>query len=468
MRRRRRSPKVPILPLILLDVAVLSLSFTEAFFLRFKAGLPVPKGIPNFSEYLQVLPYVTLVCIGVFWFYKLYDLRKGEPYTAHFSELVKAMSLSAVILVSLTFFRRPGETEIPYSRYMVALSYVISMGNLALGRYFLLKFLLQWEKRKGLLPKMLVLGTGEKAQHLSSRFRSAHIFGYELMGFVRMEGDGSMGSGDRVLGGMEGLPEILEQERPDEVILTHGDLSRQELLDIILECDRHMAELRIVPDLLDMVTSSVDIEAFMGLTTMRVKELPLDRGVNRLMKRSMDFLLSGMGMVVLSPLLLAVSYCVRRDSPGPVLYKQRRVGQDGRRFNIYKFRSMRSDAEEQSGPVLASEDDPRRTRIGAFLRKSNLDELPQLWNVFRGDMSLVGPRPERPHFVDQFKYDVPRYMSRHRVKSGMTGWAQIHGLRGQTPIAERVRYDLYYVENWSLLLDLRILLKTFAATQNAY
>jgi len=468
MRRKRRSPKVPVLPLVILDVAVLALSFSEAFFLRFKAGLPVPKGVPAFSEYLRLIPYVTAVCIAIFWMYKLYDIRKGEPYTAHFSELFKALSLSAVILVALTFFRRPYETRLLYSRYMVGISYLISMANLALGRYLLLKFLLQWEKRKGRLPRMLVLGTGEKAQHLSSRFSSAHVFGYELAGFVRMEGDAGTGLDGRVLGEMDRLSEILEGEKPDEVILTHGDLSREELLEIILECDRHMVELRIVPDLLDMVTSSVDIEAFMGLTTMRVKELPLDRGINRAMKRSMDLAFSAGGLVVLSPFLLAVSYCVKRDSSGPVLYKQRRVGQDGRRFNIYKFRSMKTDAEEKCGPVLASEDDPRRTRFGAFLRRTNLDELPQLWNVLRGDMSLVGPRPERPHFVDQFKYDVPRYMSRHRVKSGMTGWAQIHGLRGQTPIAERVRYDLYYVENWSLLLDLRILLKTFGATQNAY
>jgi len=457
-----------MLPLILMDTVILALSSMEAYFLRFRAGLPVRKGIPEFSEYAAIIPYVCVVCILVFWLYHLYDIRKGEPYTEHFSDLFKALSLSVVILMALTFFQSPYEERLLYSRYVVGITYAVSLANLALGRFLLLKFLLRWEKRRDLLPTMLVLGTGAKAEQLSQRFSSARLFGYELMGFVHMDGEDGQGVAGPLLGGVERLGEILDKYRPDEVLLTHGDLSRGDLLDIILECDRHMVELRIVPDLLDMVTSSVSIEAFMGLTTMRMKELPLDRAFNRFVKRILDLGMSGTGLVVLAPLFLAIVWCVKRDSSGPVLYKQRRVGQDGRRFNIYKFRSMRIDAEEESGPVLAEEHDPRRTKIGTFLRKSNLDELPQLWNVLRGNMSLVGPRPERPYFVDQFKYDVPRYMSRHRVKSGMTGWAQIHGLRGNTPIAERVRYDLYYVENWSLWLDIRILLKTFLATKNAY
>jgi len=218
------------------------------------------------------------------------------------------------------------------------------------------------------------------------------------------------------------------------------------------------ASVRLVPDLARAFTLNTSVEELDGMPIVRVAETP-DQGWNGLLKRSFDLVLSALGLLLISPLLLLIAILVRLDSPGPVLYRQERVGSNGRRFQMLKFRSMKADAEA-TGAGWTTPGDPRRTRLGTWLRKLSLDELPQLWNVLRGDMSLVGPRPERPMYVDQFRGTIPRYMLRHHVKAGITGWAQVNGLRGDTPLDQRVEYDLYYIRHWSLLFDIRILWMT--------
>jgi exopolysaccharide biosynthesis polyprenyl glycosylphosphotransferase len=229
-----------------------------------------------------------------------------------------------------------------------------------------------------------------------------------------------------------------------------------------------MVEFRLVADLLGMVTSSVDMRSIDGVPLLGLKESPLNESHSRFLKRLLDIMFSFAGIIALSPFLLLIACAVKLTSPGPVFYLQKRVGEDGRRFAIIKFRTMVDKAEKGVGRVWAKKDDPRRTSVGGFLRKFNLDELPQIFNVLKGEMSLVGPRPERPHFVGKFKEDIPRYMARHKIRSGMTGWAQVNGLRGNTSIEERTKYDLYYVENWSLAFDLKILFMSLFALKNAY
>ena len=261
--------------------------------------------------------------------------------------------------------------------------------------------------------------------------------------------------------GIRPLPEALAIAREldlDLVVMT----SAERIDEVYAQCQPLDVDVQLVPEILSMWTRRVRFEEVDGLPLLRLRDLPLV-GWNGVMKRTLDLLVSGLLLILLSPLFLGIAITVRMDSPGPVFHRQDRVGRDRRHFTMLKFRSMRVDAESQTGPVWASENDPRRTRVGAFLRKWSLDELPQLWNVFRGEMSLVGPRPERPVFVEQFEQRVHDYYDRHRVKSGVTGWAQVHGLRGNVPIEERTRYDLYYVENWSLWLDLRILWLTLSA-----
>ena len=229
-----------------------------------------------------------------------------------------------------------------------------------------------------------------------------------------------------------------------------------------------MITFNMVPDMFRIMTGSMDMQTVDDIPLLGVSRWPLDYFWNRTLKRLEDVVGSLLGLTLIAPLLGIAAILVKRSSPGPVFYRQKRCGENGREFTIYKLRTMHADAEKTTGPVWAVENDPRRTRLGTVLRSTNIDELPQLWNVFRGDMSLVGPRPERPHFVEKFRDDINHYMWRHVSKPGMTGWAQVNGLRGNTSIGERIKYDLYYLENWSLSFDFKILLRTFFANRNAY
>ena len=249
---------------------------------------------------------------------------------------------------------------------------------------------------------------------------------------------------------------VIREHNVDQVIIGLPEASHDQLLDIISQCDSQHVTIRVFPDLFQIMASPVTIDDLNGVPLLTIRDVAL-RGWRLALKRGMDLLISGIGLVFISPLMLLIAFLVKLDSPGPVFYAQERVGLDAKPFPVIKFRSMRVDAEEKTGPVWATKDDPRRTRLGTFLRKYSLDELPNLFNVLLGHMSLVGPRPERPMFVDQFKQTVPHYMDRHKEKAGMTGWAQVNGMRGDTSILERTKYDLWYIENWSLLLDIKIL-----------
>jgi exopolysaccharide biosynthesis polyprenyl glycosylphosphotransferase len=218
-------------------------------------------------------------------------------------------------------------------------------------------------------------------------------------------------------------------------------------------------EFLLVPDVVEMMTNHVLLQEIDGLPLLRIKKVPL-AGWNGLLKRTIDFSFALVGLIVFAPIFLLIALLIRLDSKGKIFYKQKRVGLDGHEFDMIKFRSMREGAEKKSGPVWAQPQDDRVTRVGRFLRRFSIDELPQLWNVVKGEMSLIGPRPERPFFIEKFRGQIPRYLDRHRVKSGMTGWAQVNGLRGQAPIEERTEYDIYYIENWSLAFDVKIILKT--------
>ena len=235
-----------------------------------------------------------------------------------------------------------------------------------------------------------------------------------------------------------------------------------------MECERRLADFHMVPDMFSLLTSRVDVQTLDGIPLLGVSRWPLDFFWNRAVKRLADLAGSLVGLLLFAPVMALAALAIRLTSPGPVFYMQERCGEKGQVFRIWKLRTMKVDAESESGPVWTVENDPRRTRVGGFLRRWNIDELPQFWNVLAGDMSLVGPRPERPHFVEQFKEDIQRYMQRHAHKPGMTGWAQVNGLRGNTSIHDRIKYDLFYLENWSLALDFKIILRTLVSTRNAY
>jgi exopolysaccharide biosynthesis polyprenyl glycosylphosphotransferase len=265
-----------------------------------------------------------------------------------------------------------------------------------------------------------------------------------------------------LLGALQQTSDYIKEHRVDVVLITLTETEHPMLPEFIRDCQGLNVEIMMVPDVLELMTSQVQIKHLNGIPFLAIKTPALTTW-NAIVKRTFDILFASLILFFISPLFLFVMILIKLDSRGAVFYLQERVGLDGVLFKVMKFRSMRIDAEQQTGPVWAKKDDPRTTRIGKFLRRFSIDELPQLLNVMNGDMSLVGPRHERPHFVEQFKNEIPKYLERHRVKTGMTGWAQVNGMRGNAPIAERTKYDVYYVENWSLVFDLKIILKTIRA-----
>jgi exopolysaccharide biosynthesis polyprenyl glycosylphosphotransferase len=274
-----------------------------------------------------------------------------------------------------------------------------------------------------------------------------------------------------ILGDLDSVPDVVRQHAIGEVIIAWPGITHRQLVDIVTSCTREGVNIKIFPDIFELMAREVEPSELTGLPLMRVRDVAL-RGWMRFLKRAMDVVVSWTALVLLSPIMLLMALAVKLTSrDGPILHVQERVGLDAKPFQMLKFRSMRRDAEVGTGPVWAVPNDPRRTRLGSFIRRFSLDELPQLINVLLGEMSLVGPRPERPEFVAQFADLVPRYQERHHEKAGLTGWAQVNGLRGQTSIVERTEYDLFYVETWSLAFDVKILLKTIAAVirdRNAY
>jgi Undecaprenyl-phosphate glucose phosphotransferase len=274
-----------------------------------------------------------------------------------------------------------------------------------------------------------------------------------------------------MLGGMDDIHAIIERERVDEVIIAIPEASSEDLLHVISMCDRSTIGIKVVPDMFQIMAGQMSIGELSGLPLLNMRDVAL-RGWKLTLKRAIDIVGSTIGLILGAPFFFLMALLVKLDSAGPALFSQERMGLDGKRFHVIKFRTMRSDAEK-SGPQWTQKDDPRRTRLGGFLRRTNVDELPQLINVLLGDMSLVGPRPEQPYYVERFRASIPRYMERHREKAGLTGWAQVNGLRGDTSIEERTKYDIWYIENWSVWLDVKIILLTVwqtigSANRNAY
>ena len=453
---------------VVFDIFVLTASFTFAYWLRFYSNLlPVPKGIPSFGEYYHFVPVMCLVVIFFIRGAKLYSHKRSHSEFDEFVDIIKAVTAAMLVLMAMTFLYR----EFSYSRGLLVIAWATNILFLGLWRGVFTSALNIARRVRGQKRRFLVIGTGHSAKEIAGKIISAKRQAYKLIGLVDTDHGHSVHSEDiKVIGKIDELGEIITKQKIDEVIVAETKLPQAKMVDIILECEKRMVAFKIMPDLLGIMTNQVDTETLYGITLLGLKDSPLNSATNRFLKRCKDIAGSLCGLGILAIPFLIIAALIKKNSKGPVFYKQERVGEDGSNFFIYKFRTMRLDAEKETGPVWAKEDDPRRTRIGEFLRRYNIDELPQLINVLKGNMSLVGPRPERPHFVKQFREDIPRYMARHKIKSGITGWAQVNGLRGDTSIEERTKYDIYYIENWSLLFDLKIILMSLskAAFKNAY
>ena len=306
--------------------------------------------------------------------------------------------------------------------------------------------------------RMLLVGTGETARMILQRIAWSPQLGYEVIGVIDGDAEEEHIEEIPILGNPEDLPDLIDEHSIDEVIVAIPEKGHREVVRVISYCERGRVSIKVFPDFFQFIASEADIDDLGGLPLLSVRDFAM-RGYMLFFKRLMDIIGSVVGLIVLSPLMMMTAIAVKLESPGPVFFVQERMGLDGKPFLMLKYRSMRQDAEED-GPGWTTDDDPRRTKLGALLRKVDVDELPQFINVLVGEMSLVGPRPEQPYYVNMFRESVPRYMERHREKAGMTGWAQVNGLRGDTSVIERTRYDIWYSENWSILLDIKIMLRT--------
>jgi len=451
--------------LFFVDLLLLSLSWIFSFYMRFHLQIiPVTKGIPPFRDYA-----VLLIAIYITWLPVFHFARLGETSVSHrrwtvFFNVVKAVFLHLLLFVAVAYFFR----EYKYSRVVLFYFVFFNLIFLNLDRVFLIRLVRHFGKQAGDL--LLIVGTGEMGRQVASYLKEKPELGLKATGFLAKEAEEKENTleGIPVLDTYEALPEIIRTRGIKHVVFALP-LDDQPYLKCLIDRIREdLVDIHIVPDFLRFYILNASIEELDGIPVINISSSPL-YGWGKVGKRVMDIVVSALAICILSPVFFALALAVKLSSKGPVFYRQERMGFDGKRFIILKFRSMVVDAERDTGAVWAQENDPRTTRIGAFMRRWNLDELPQFFNVLKGEMSLVGPRPERPVFIDKFKNDIPRYMLRHKVKTGITGWAQINGYRGRTSLRKRLEYDLFYIENWSLWFDVKILFLTLVkGFKNAY
>jgi Undecaprenyl-phosphate glucose phosphotransferase len=448
---------------VAIDVVVLTLAFGLAYLTRFDA-LTAPR--PPWRETLVTLVLVLVLFPVTYRLSRLYATNRVRTHLEEVFELFKATITGSLVLVALTYFARER-----YSRLTLVFFAAYSFVLVATTRVAL-RMWLESMRRRGLnLKSILLVGAGELGERVVETIDHHRELGFRVTGVLSRDPlpSGSTVGGVPVIGTADGLETALREAPVDQVILALPSEDMPLIKSLMDRLALHTVDVKIVPDLFQYVTLYGGLEEFGGLPIVSLQGGPLE-GWNLVAKRAFDILFSALALLIVSPLMVIVAVAVKLSSRGPVLYTQERMGMDGAVFRILKFRTMRMDSE-RSGPRMATAEDDRRTAVGGFLRRTSLDELPQLFNVLRGDMSLVGPRPERPVFIEEFKRQIPKYHLRHKVKSGITGWAQINGLRGQTSIQKRIEYDLYYIENWSLLLDLKILIRTALGgflSRNAY
>jgi exopolysaccharide biosynthesis polyprenyl glycosylphosphotransferase len=448
--------------LLAIDAIALLTAFIGAFNLRDVTGTLGPATSPPRETYLLLVGLATSAILAVFALGGMYRQRRTISRMDELYRIVSHVSLGLIIAIAITSLVL-GQ-EFVYSRQMMAYGWIFAVVAVTIGRMLHAGAIGRLRAHGIATDRLVIVGAGSTGRLVLDKVRRSPQLGFDVVGFVRHapldEPLPEELDGVPILGMTNQIPDIVEAHDVDEIIVALSGTPHEEILDLVYAVNQLPVAIRVYPDSFRLLTSdSLSITDLNGLPTVSVRSIGLRR-IDRLVKRTVDIAVSLIVLVTLSPLMLAIALLVKLTSPGPVFFVQERVGQDGRAFQLLKFRSMPVNAEAESGPVWSTPDDVRPTRVGRIIRRYSLDELPQFINVLLGEMSVVGPRPERPFFVEQFRQVIPAYMARHHEKSGVTGWAQVNGLRGDTSIDERTRYDLYYVENWSVLFDLKIMVKT--------
>jgi Undecaprenyl-phosphate glucose phosphotransferase len=436
------------------DAIVVIAAWFLAYTARFQWFGFIPfHGLPDYSRYVSLLPLIVVLWIAGFHFLGVYRYERVMRRSAEVFTLLRAHLAIMVLFTSLTYFI----TEYRFSRGVMLIYGVCVLLGAWGFRVIFRKILRSFYERTNASLSLFAVGEGEAFHHLLTQIKRFPELGLKTVQVC----------------GPQAYTIALEKiisTKPAVVLFAMPQVHTPLLNQMIDRLKDETIDIHIVPDYSGYLAIGATVDRFEGIPLIQLNESPL-LGYRAWQKRALDVFCAALGLMLLSPILILIASLVKITSRGPVLFRQERMGLDGRTFKMLKFRSMRTDAEDETGAVWAKKNDARRTPIGGFLRSTSLDELPQLWNVFVGDMSLVGPRPERPVFVSKFRYEIPNYMLRHKVKTGITGWAQVQGWRGDTSLERRIECDLYYIRNWSLWLDVKILFLTVFkgfVNKNAY
>ena len=420
------------------------------------------------ESYMRALIVIVPAYILLYYYCNVYKPQRTSGYGREIYSIFCANTIGLVAIIVLLYIVKLND----YSRKMFFIFYVLNIGLTSLSRLIVRKTLRTLRAKGRNLKHILLAGYSRAGEEYINRILGNPEWGYVVCGILDdFVPAGTLYRGVKVLGKIDNLHEILPENELDEIAITLSLKDYDRLEEIVSICEKFGVHTKFIPDYNSMIPSRPYTEDLMGLPVINIRYVPLSNTLNSVAKRLVDIVGSLAGIVITSPIMLIAAIAVKISSPGPVIFKQERVGLHSKSFYMYKFRSMEQQKPSEEQKAWTVKNDPRVTGIGRILRKTSLDELPQLFNILRGDMSLVGPRPERPHFVEKFKEEIPRYMVKHQVRPGLTGWAQVNGYRGDTSIRKRIEYDLYYIENWSMLLDIKIIFRTFFTgfiNKNAY
>ena len=456
--------------MVIIDAAITAASFMSAYFVKFyifNAG-PGP-GVLPVNDYVLLLIFIVPIYALLYYFCSVYAPKRTVRRRFEIYGILKANTIGIVtLIVALYMIVR----VFNFSRSVMAYFYVFNVFFTSCFRLALRKGLNTIRSKGYNLKHILLVGYSRAAEEYIDRLNDYPQWGYVVCGILDDHiPAGTMYKGVKVLGRLDNLEVILPENKLDEIAITLSLNDYDFLESIVAVCEKSGVHTKFIPDYNSLIPSKPYTEDLMGLPVINIRYVPLTNTGNIMIKRVTDIAGSLIGILITSPIMLIAAALVKLTSPGPVIFKQERVGLHNKSFYMYKFRSMEQQSPGEEKKAWTIKNDPRVTSVGKFLRKTSLDELPQLFNILKGDMSLVGPRPERPLFVEKFREEIPRYMVKHQVRPGLTGWAQVNGLRGNTSIRKRIEYDIYYIENWSLGLDIKIILMTFFTgfiNKNAY
>ncbi len=456
--------------MVVADAVITASSFMSAYYFKFYILNNGPGiGVLPASDYFALLGFIVPVYVLMYYACSVYAPKRTVRRRFEIYGIIKANTIGILTLIIILYMV---VREINYSRSVMVIFYGFNVFLTSCFRLALRKGLRTIRSRGYNLKHILLVGYSRAAEEYIDRLKDNPQWGYEAYGILDNSiPAGTSYKGVQVLGSLTNLETILPENRLDEIAITLPLRDYDCLGEIVSTCEKSGVHTKFIPDYNSLIPSKPYTEALMGLPVINIRYVPLTNTGNIIIKRIMDIIGSLAGILITSPVMLASALLVKLTSPGPVIFRQERVGLHNRPFYMYKFRSMEQQAPGEEKKAWTVRDDPRVTPVGRFLRRTSLDELPQLFNILKGDMSLVGPRPERPLFVEKFREEIPRYMVKHQVRPGLTGWAQVNGLRGDTSIRKRIEHDIYYIENWTFGFDIKIILLTFFTgfiNKNAY